>query len=292
MIELGTIKRAVAVGLWGWAMWVGACAAETNRPDLWFPVGERLVYKVYWGFIPVGYVVTTSEWIEEDGRTLLAIRIKTKSNAVIEKLYPVEDYLETIVDPVSFLPVRFTKKLSEGRYTAHQQTTFDHKNLTAHWEALDEDDDREETFPIEADTRDLISLMYKIREDGFDQDTELNYRVMADEKMYDMIIQPGREEKVALSLYGKVDAIKIEPQGKFQGLFIRKGRMWVWVTKDKRCLIAKVAARVPVASVNIVLLDVSGPGDDSWIAGKQGEIEDAEALFIEKSKQDKEQDKK
>jgi hypothetical protein len=270
---------------------ISSAYAQTNRPALWFPVGERLVYKVYWGFIPVGYAVTTSEWIEENGKTLLAIRVKTKSNAVIEKIYPVEDYLETIIDPETFLPISFTKKLSEGRYTAHHRTTFDHKNLTAHWEALDEDDDREETFPIEADTRDLITLMYKIREGGFNKDTELSYRVMADEKIYDLIVNKGREEKVELPLYGKMETIKIEPQGKFQGLFVRKGRMWLWVTTDQRCLVAKMAAKVPVASVNMVLLDVTGPGDDSWITDKKGEMSEEEAQFIKKSRLDKEQDK-
>ncbi len=286
---------------WGIRGWLAFCvvlalvfsaqAQEKDSPALWFPVGERLVYKIYWGFIPVGYAVTTSEWIEEDGRTLLAIRIRGKSNSVVEKIYPVEDFLETIIDPETFLPLRFTKDLSEGRYRAHQRTTFDHANLTAKWEALDEGDDREETFPIEADTRDLISLMYKIREGGFKEGMKLHYQVMADEKLYELIVEGGKKERVSLAHYGKKEAVKVEPKGKFQGLFVRKGRMWVWVTEDPRCLIVKIAAQVPVASINMMLLDVSGPGTDFWIEGKKSKMDESEIAFIEKSRRDKEQKK-
>ena len=55
-------------------------------------MGETLDYRIYWGVIPVGSSRVTTEWIEEDGRTLIAIRFRTKSNDVLSKIYPVDDF--------------------------------------------------------------------------------------------------------------------------------------------------------------------------------------------------------
>ena len=88
---------------------------------------------------------------------------------------------------------------------------------------------------------------------------------MTDEKMYELIINSGKKEKVSLEKYGKVPCIKMEPVGKFDGLFVRKGRMWLWVSDDPRYTICRVAASVPVASIKIMLKRVKGPGDDFWI---------------------------
>ncbi|MFH0879801.1 MAG: DUF3108 domain-containing protein [Lentisphaerota bacterium] len=260
-------RRFLLPVLLAWMGWAGgACRAEetNSMPKLWFPIGESMTYTIYWGFIPVGLGVVTNEWVEEDGRKLLAIRIRTRTNKVVEKIYPVDDMIESIIDPETFLPLRFTKKLSEGRYRCHQRTTFDHKNLTARWEALDEGDDREETFPIETNTCDIISLMYTIRKDKIRAGESKKYRVMADEKMYDLDTRTGKKERLDFDRYGKVDCVVFEPDAKFGGLFVRKGRMWIWVSDDDRYLCAKISAQIPVASVNIELNEVFGPGSDHW----------------------------
>ncbi len=173
--------------------------------------------------------------MEEDGRRLLAIRIRTKTNKVVEKLYPVDDVLESIIDPEPFLPIRFTKKLSEGRYRCHQRTTFDHKNLKAKWEALDEGDDREEVFDIEPDTRCIVSLMYSIRKAGLPAGTTRHYRGMADEKMYDLYTREGKPETVHLKKYGDVKCNVFEPDAKFGGL-VRAQRQNVDMGVRRRAL--------------------------------------------------------
>jgi len=85
----------------------------------------------------------TSEYIEEDGRELLAIRVTTHTRGIMSKIYPVDDFIESVVDPVTFLPIRFTKRLSEGRYRLHEITTFDHKARMAHWQHLLKNDSKD-----------------------------------------------------------------------------------------------------------------------------------------------------
>ena len=104
-------------------------------PELWFPVGEKLIFGIRWGLVPVGQAVAWTEWVEENGRWLIAIRLRTKTNKVLSAMYPVDDFVESIVDPVTFLPLRFVKKINEGGTHVDQLTQFDHAARKAVWES-------------------------------------------------------------------------------------------------------------------------------------------------------------
>ncbi len=267
---ISVLCRAGLGAALAWAVAAGARAApapagppwDAPPPELWFPVGETIDYEISWGIFTVGEATARAEWLERNGRRLLTLTVEGKSNGLVEKLYPVELFLQTVLDPVTFLPLTFEKKSREGKRRYHEMTTFDHANGQGRWRSLLKDKHKE--FAIEADTRDLMGLMYWIRKEPVGADEVRNYHVMTDEKMYELILEAGKKEPVTLSGYGKVPCIKMEPKGKFNGMFVRKGRMWVWVSDDPRYTICRVAASVPVASIKIMLKQVRGPGDDFW----------------------------
>lgn len=229
-----------------------------------FPVGEGMEYAIYWGFIHVGTAVMTNFWVEEDGRRLLTIRLRTKSNKVLSMLYPVDDHIESVIDPETFLPIRFHKQLSEGSYRADQLTLFDHAAGTALWKNNLKPDEPTKTFEIKPDTRDIVCQTYYLRRVTFEAGKKYPYTVMADEKLYDLIVNAEHSETIDLDAYGKVPSLKIEPEAKFGGVFVRKGRMWMWVSETARKVCTKLAAEVPVANVRLLLRKVYGPGADDW----------------------------
>ena len=238
--------------------------ALAEKPELWFPVGEKLTYNIRWGPWTVGYSTVWTEWIQENGRDLLAIRVRNRSTSVLNKLFPVDDFMESIVDPVTFLPLRFHKSLSEGRYRLKEVTTFDYQKKMAHWQHLLRDS--HEDFAIESDTRDLLSFMYFMRSQAWDEHKGYCFRVMADEKLYDLYVNPSRFAKINLREYGKVRSLKLVPEAAFQGLFVRVGRLEVWVSDDDRCILTKGTAIVPfpIGTIRVMLGKVEGPGDDFW----------------------------
>ncbi|MDD5677206.1 MAG: DUF3108 domain-containing protein [Kiritimatiellae bacterium] len=235
----------------------------TNRPALWFPVGEQIFYKVQWGVWIVAETKVASEYFEEDGRTLLAIRVTTHTRSIMAAFYPVDDFLESVVDPVTFLPIRFTKRLSEGRYRLHEITTFDHKARMAHWQHLLKNDSKD--FAIDADTRDLISYMFFMRSQKFEPGQHYDFRVMADEKLYDLLVDARNFEILNIGNYSKIRTLKLDPEAKFHGLFLRVGKLEVWISDDERCLCVRATAQAPVIGTIRLLIDrVEGPGDDYW----------------------------
>ena len=246
----------------------GAKAENAKRPELWFPVGEKLTYLVYWGIFPVAETKVTSEWIEEENeeetRILLAIKVTTKSFGLLAALYPVDDYIESVVDPATFKPLRFVKRLNECNYHLYEITTFNHKARTAHWKHLIKNDTRD--LAIEDDTRDLLSYMFFMRSQKLEPNRTYQHRLMADEKLYDLYVNTGDYVQLDISKFGLVRCLYIQPEAKFQGFFVRVGKLQVWISDDKRCLCVKAVARAPViGSFKLLLNNVEGPGNDSWL---------------------------
>jgi hypothetical protein len=243
---------------------------------LWFPVGETLTYRIYWGLVKVGSSEVKTEWVDYEGRTLISIQIRSRTSGVLGKIYRVEDFLESLIDPETFLPVRFIKKLREGRYRCDEVTHFDYEKGEANFYSNTKN--RAKNYAINDEVRDLISFMYYVRGRAadFEVGRATQYKVMADEQIYDLYVKPIEEEPVKLPRYGDVNCLRLEPEAKFEGLFVRKGKLWVWVSDDDRRIVTKARAKIPVGSIKLVLSKVEGPGDDFWI--KQSGERDDEGL--------------
>ena len=66
------------------------------------------------------------------------------------------------LDPLTDLPTRFSKKLSEGRYRCDEITHFDYEQKQARWKSATKDEIKE--YAIEENTRDLLSFMHHLRD--------------------------------------------------------------------------------------------------------------------------------
>lgn len=228
-----------------------------------FHVGEALEYRIHWGFLTVGSSRITTEWVEFEGRQLIAIRLRNRTNDILSKLYPVDDFVESLVDPETFLPVRFVKKLKQGGYRCDEETRFDFEKGMAHW--VSHKNDNQKDYPIDKGTRDILTFLYYSRLEVFQPGEVVERKLMADEKLYDLEIHCEGFEDVSLDGYGKIKCLKMEPMAAFEGLFVRKGRLWMWVSRDPRRICAEIKSKVFVGKVSLTLCSVTGPGDDFWV---------------------------
>jgi len=242
----------------------GTLAADNDQVvTAAFPIGEELVYTIHWGILSVGTTKITTSWVDNDGRRLLLIRYVTESNSVLEKVYPVKSVIEALVEPDTFLPVLFSQNSTEGRHRTYEVTRFDFDKRIAYWES--KLTGKRRIYAIEDDTRDLVTFLYFVRASRFEPGDEREYRVMADGRLYDLLVKAEAEESIKLKRYGKVKSVRIEPRAAFKGLFVRKGRMTIWVSRDPRSLCTQLEVEVPIASVRAKLDRVRGPGNDDWV---------------------------
>jgi hypothetical protein len=227
-----------------------------------FPVGERLTYGLYWGVIPVGEAVLESSWIEEDGRILLCLVSTAKSGRVLSGIYPLDDYVKSVVDPATFLPVRYEQRLREGRHVRHDVVTFDREKLVGHWRS--ELNGRTNDIPILKDTRDVVCLSYYMRMQTYTGTEHLAFQVLVDDKLYDLNVSFEGRETQKVDGYGQVPCFRLEPVAKFGAIFVRKGKVNLWFSEDSRHTCTRMSGKVPVASVKAILTDVSGDDESPW----------------------------
>lgn len=240
-----------------------APAWDAPPPELWFPVGEDCLYEITWGLFTVGESRARADWIEVKGKRLLSISVEAESNGVVAALYPVKEFLQTLVEPVSFLPLAHEKESSEGRHKTHELTAFDHAKGEARYHSFLRDKNR--TYPLPEGTRDMLSLMYFFRKAPLREPGEhREYGMVTNEKLYEVFVDALAAETLKVGRYGKRDCIKLEPTGKFEGMFVHKGRMLLWISRDERYTLCALDASVPVADIHVKLAEVRGPGEDGW----------------------------
>jgi hypothetical protein len=230
--------------------------ADVSAPA-WFPVGERMTYRLYWGVIPVGQADFWSEWVEEEGVRRIALLAQAKTTAVVAKLYPVDDFIRSVVDPATFLPLRYEQRLKEGRHFRHDFVTFHHAGGQADWEARVKR--RFTRVAIDRDTRDVLSLAYFLRSRGLEAGQSDHFRVLVDEKLYDLRVEGLVVENVSVAGVS-APCLKVEPTARFGAIFVRGGRAWLWFSRDSRRICTRMVGQVPVANVKAVLTAVTGPG--------------------------------
>lgn len=252
-------------GVWVALAW-SLCAAE-----LPFPVGEVLTYSASWNGIPVAWAEASTQLETFEGREVLAMRVRVQTYAFFNHIFKVDDINETLIDPETLLPIRYTKNLKEGSYRCHEITTFDFEAGKAYY-AQQISKKAKKTYDIGPDTRDLVSFMYFLRSEQLEEKQKALYNVMSDERIYELILNTDKVKGIDLPNYpNDIPSLEIEPQAKFDGLFVRKGKARVWVSRDSRRLMTFAKLKVPFGRVRVTLRSVSGPGNDFWITDKKDE---------------------
>ena len=280
--EISTAWRTLACVLGSITLAAGSCAAAesnqvqlvapatsplsapagTNTPHLWFSVGEQLRYRISWGVIPVGEIQTTSSWVVVQGQHVLAITCRARSNNVLRWLYPVEDKVVTTIDPIGFLPVTFQVDMKEGKHIRHEITTFDYVAGIAVWKATNKP--KTKTCVIDPEVRDLLSLMYYLRKDGFGSRSNLTLRALVNGKVCKLPVTINGHETVKVPGHGNVDCLRLTPTIDFEVSFHKPNSIAVWISADTRGICTRASIDVPVGSITAELIELSGPGTVHW----------------------------
>ena len=237
-------------------------------PDLWFPVGETLTYRLYWGPLPVGEAQSSTRWEEEDGQKRLVIRFTARSNRVVEKIYPVDIRIESVVDPVRFLPLRLVKQTSEGSHIGDDRLSLDQDRGVAKWE--DFHGNRVSEYPIAPGTHDFVSFMFDLRRHSLETGKTIAYPIAHEDRTQSVSITVGNRDLVRLPGQGAVPSLLLNLSGETADLFVRKVPGEVWVSDDARRVVTIMYLTVPVGRVKCLLVETPEAADDSPPASGRG----------------------
>lgn len=236
-----------------------------------FIPGEMTQYKVSWMGIPLAWSRNTTDTVEENGRKLIRITMVSKNYKAYSYIYTVDNITEVIIDPETALPLRLDVVVNEGTIHKSHLATFDHEKKTAIFQDRISKDIRE--VPIQSGTQDIISFLYSARCQGMDSLTNETHKLFVEGKLYDLDLKIHKEGRISLAEHGAVESFQIEPVAEFDGLFLRKGKIFFWVSKaQQHRMVTCVEAKVAVGRIKVKLQAASGTGNDFWDKMEQGKI--------------------
>ncbi|MCD6596000.1 DUF3108 domain-containing protein [bacterium] len=228
-----------------------------------FGVGEYLDFGVYVALPGIGKIplkgghgiLSVPTIVERDGHLCYWIRSLAFSTGIVGQVYPVSDTIESFMDVDSLFPWYFRKRVREGNFRDRYEIKFDQ----THHRAIRNDVFDVETFPR---VQDILSAFYYVRTLNLEPgDTiPLPYHEHGGNYPINVIVHSRERIKVPA---GKFDCLKIEPIIATDGLFKKEGTMYLWITDDKCKMPVKMVSKIPVGSMQAILLEYI-PGDTDW----------------------------
>lgn len=228
-------------------------ASAENRavvPSRPFFVGERYTYTITWLNIKAGTAVLEvagSAGASEPIRFLTTAR----SSPMVTKFYPVDNRVESVVDPGTLLPKEMTFRRREGKRKNDFHYVFDQKRGSVSATK----DGSVETLPIPRETQDAISCLYFVRTKlAFTPGASLVMNVHHDKKTYKLEVRVEAIETVR-GPWGSVEAARVLAVMPFQGIFLNEGNVRVWFTTDEQRVPVRMKAKVVIGSIVADLID-------------------------------------
>jgi hypothetical protein len=224
----------------------------SSRSVFAFTVPEKLVFDLTWTGVKAG--TATLEIVNEKGNTRI---ISTARSADwVSVFYTVDDRTEAVLKnakvPILIgLPVNYRIKLKEGRHRRDKEVIFDHANRQAIY--INHLENGKKTYKISENILDPLSSFYYVRTLNFEVGKSLYVNVFDSKKLWNVEVQVLRREKIRTEL-GEFNTVVIKPLMKSEGIFNKKGDIYIWLTDDQKRIPVKMQSRVAVGSITATLV--------------------------------------
>ena len=207
-------------------------ASLTPHIDAFFP-GETLTYDISWSrMISAG--TATMEVKEDklpDGRDGLKFVVTGRSVGLLDKVYPVNDSVESIFDPQTRESLSYRLRESYGGKKRRRELAFDHaRNIVV--SRLN--DDPAETLAVPEHVQDGLSMLYYLRtREDFVVGKIFTIEIHDSSKNWSVEVHTLGRERLKTPM-GEFATVKVKTYPKYQGAFMNKGEVFIWFTDDNR----------------------------------------------------------
>jgi len=223
-------------------------AADSPLP---FAPGERMELELRYATLLAGRAQVRIDRGLEEGRPVLRFVLEARSEGSFARLlnYRVRDRSRATWKPESGCSLGIEKRLREGRASRDQVVRIDPEAGTAHVEDAKID---QALFDVGPCTLDVLSALFVTRIRGVPEQGSLRLPVFDNGKRYVLEVRYlGRERLDLPEPFGPgTPTVVVEPLlAEGTGLFVKEGRLKVWLTDDARRVPVRMASKVPIGSV-------------------------------------------
>jgi hypothetical protein len=215
------------------------CPAPVAADD---KVNKEFEYTVYLAGFIAGKAVMKYESSGEG----IKIRTRATSTGIISLFYKIDDVSESILYPDGY-PRSNMLKIRQGRRKRDKKTVFerleDGRSHKVIFRDLIENINRE--YDLDRPAYDILSAFYALSRRDLHVGTSEYLDIFDNKKLYNTEVQILRKERVSVPA-GEFDTIVIKPLLKSEGIFVRKGDMYIWLTDDDRKLPVIVKSKIKI----------------------------------------------
>jgi len=220
--------------------------------------GERLYFDVFWGGMLVGH--SSIECLPTTDPGLMAVRTTARANKTIQSMYPVEDTVQSLVDPRTGLPVQFRKVQREGLYSADVRIDFRRAQSRALVTATIKGAPKPDTsIDLSGGEYDLLSAFQHVRESDLEPGKSQFISMVDNRKRFSSVEILCLRRELLDTGKGSVRTLVVEPKIHDDALFASKGRLLMWVTDDPWHIPVRMESKVKLGTIRANLVQRVAP---------------------------------
>jgi hypothetical protein len=230
-----------------------AVAASVPAPPLPFGPGEQAGFRITYAKLLAGRALLSVEGDARDGQeAVMRFVAEARSEGFFAWLFRfrVDDRTVATWDAASGCSLAIEKRLREGRARRDQVVSFDPVSGIAH---VQDPKIPQERFEVGPCALDVLSAFFVTRARGVEEGGELRVPLFDNGKFYTLGIRFRGRQRLDLPppLGDDVATIVVEPQlVEGTGLFVKEGRLKIWLTDDERRIPVRMRSKVAIGSVS------------------------------------------
>lgn len=229
-------------------------AASPARSHYPFNPGERLTYSVSWSkVISAGTaVMEVKKEKSESGREVFRFISTARTTGMVDSVYPVRDTVQSVFDLRTMESLSYSLDQSHGKRKKQRELVFDHEAGLVSFT----DNGRKETIAITRQTQDALSSLYYLRtKHDFVVGTPIVFEIHDSGKNWSVEVHVLGREKLKTPL-GEFNTIKVKTYPKYEGVFMHKGEIFIWLTDDDRKVPLLMKSTITIGSIVSTLTEM------------------------------------
>src|SRR3990172_808076 len=188
-----------------------------------------------------------------NGKKAYRFIASSRSVGVVDKVYPVNDRVQSLFDPQIMQSLSFDLSESHGKRKRRRTLTFDHADRKV---VSKLNNDPPKTLTIPERVQDALSSLFYLRTmDDFTDGKTHVINVHDSGKNWSVEIFTLGREKVKTPA-GEFNTIKVKTFPRYEGVFMNKGEIYIWLTDDNRKIPVLMKSTISIGSIMTTLTDM------------------------------------
>ena len=239
----------------------GSLTERAVRNDA-FGLGEKLVFSVEFLGIGAGSATLEIPEILDLGQAKVYRLVSdSRTNSFFDNIYSVRNHYESFIDVERICSWKYIERQQERGRLRDRTSDYDPVGhiatvtrfpLQRIGQRKNTDPPKVETAPVPPFVQDVLSALYYLRTQDLQVGREYRVPAVSGVKTYELVVQIPRRKKIQTPA-GTFDTLELIPELKYEGLFINKGKSYVYVTDDARKMPVLLKSKVAIGSFKAVL---------------------------------------